>query len=424
MATAADGDPLGVELGAVLGEAPPVGAGDMDDAGVGVGVGLGGALVNGLGGALGVGVGLGVGGAVTASSPGCVTCSRYPADPDPLLSRWPSGPRTETTSPVTSGCPPCAAAETTRRSGPDPSSTITPRPSARADGVSLIVPETASRRPSSDSVAAPVVMPSASGIGWRPTTSIVDPATLTTLRLKYEPTTPSTAIDEPTARTFAKAASSRSAIPPVASWRNPTRAASRAPRSVVRVPATRTIVPSGCVRASAIDIVSTGAAVGVGTGVRVGVGTASLGMGVGIGDWVGIALGTVVGVAIGVAIGVAVGVGTASLGKGVGIGDWDGPGTTPGSGAGSAARFCGFGIAIEKSARLSFESVPLPRAPPGRRSTLEPAMGAGKVEPSTKAFVASPHATASTGRPPITRRTTAPPVADRPPEYVASAIGA
>ena len=45
---------------------------------------------------------------------------------------------------------------------------------------------------------------------------------------------------------------------------------------------------------------------------------------------------------------------------------------------------------MNQSAPLSFVSVPFPASPPGRRSRLEPAGGAGAALPSTNAFVASP----------------------------------
>jgi hypothetical protein len=120
---------------------------------------------------------------------------------------------------------------------------------------------------------------------------------------------------------------------------------------------------------------------------------------------------------VGVGVGTAVGLGVGAI-VGVGVGE------DPGPGVGAAARFCGDGAATTKSAALSFVSVPLPADPPGRRSRLELAAGAGAAAPSTNAFVASPQPTASIGVPPIGRSTIAPPVAANPPEYVASASGA
>ncbi len=75
-------------------------------------------------------------------------------------------------------------------------------------------------------------------------------------------------------------------------------------------------------------------------------------------------MGSGVGVAAGVGLGVAVG-----LGVGVGVG------VTPGT-AGEA-RFCGPGVPeMNQSVALSFVSVALPAAPPGRRSRLDDAGGA------------------------------------------------
>ena len=71
-------------------------------------------------------------------------------DPVPLLSRWPSGPIAITVSPVAiGGAGLGAGADTTIRSGPVPSSIVTPRPSARAPGASVTTPLTAMRSPSS-----------------------------------------------------------------------------------------------------------------------------------------------------------------------------------------------------------------------------------------------------------------------------------
>jgi hypothetical protein len=114
-------------------------------------------------------------------------------------------------------------------------------------------------------------------------------------------------------------------------------------------------------------------------------------------------------------------------GEGVGpsVGATEGAGDGPTGGVGGDERFCGLGTAdTAKSAAFTFVSVPLPSGPPGRRSMLDPAPGAGAATPSTNAFVASPHATASIGSPPIGRSTIAPPVAANPPLYVASAIAA
>src|SRR6185436_15200913 len=83
---------------------------------------------------------------------------------------------------------------------------------------------------------------------------------------------------------------------------------------------------------------------------------------------------------------------------------------------------CAFGVPFTTtSPRLSFVSWRLPPAPPGLRSMLDPAAGAGAADPSTKAFAASPQPIASMGVPPTGRSTSAPPVVANPPEYVASA---
>ncbi len=133
------------------------------------------------------------------------------------------------------------------------------------------------------------------------------------------------------------------------------------------------------------------------------------GVGVGFGVGVGSAVGVVVGSGVGDAVGSGVGVGT-----GVGVGSGVAPGT-----AGEPV-FCGFGVATNQSSAFSFVSTPFPPAPPGRRSRLDDAGGAGATVPSTKAFVASPQPTASTTDPPTTRNAIAPPVAAKPPVYVAS----
>src|SRR5664280_1643908 len=76
-----------------------------------------------------------------------------------------------------------------------------------------------------------------------------------------------------------------------------------------------------------------------------------------------------------------------------------------------------------QSAPLSLVSSQLPSAPPGRRSMLARAGGAGATEPSTNEFVAVPQPTASTTDPPTYLRTREPPSAAMPLEYVTSASG-
>jgi hypothetical protein len=116
-----DGDVVGVAVGAIVGLA--VGVGDA--------VGVGTALPVGVGTAVGAGVAVGVGvaGGTTSTSPGTVACTRYPAEPVPELSRWPRGPVTTTTEPDATVMPAMASGPRTARTGPDPSSTVMPRPS-------------------------------------------------------------------------------------------------------------------------------------------------------------------------------------------------------------------------------------------------------------------------------------------------------
>ncbi len=227
---------------------------------------------------------------------------------------------------------------------------------------------------------------------------------------------------------------------------NPVWSASSAPRSVVRTPSTIAGVPSARPRASAIGMATrlgggrrrrrsrwasawarrSGRASGSASAWAVGVATGEgVGVGVGVADGVGDGVGGVRRRARGRVRSSAArrwGRAWASGRRGrrrrVGRrGDADG--------AGASASRWGPGTArITKSAALSFVSVPLPAAPPGRRSMLEPAAGAGAGAPSTKAFVASPHPTASIGVPPAGRRTTVPPVAAIPVVYVRSAIDA
>ena len=110
---------------------------------------------------------------------------------------------------------------------------------------------------------------------------------------------------------------------------------------------------------------------------------------------------------------------------GVGVGVGVGVGTGAIAGTGGAARPCGDGTAwTNQSTEPSFVSHPLPSTPPGARSRLDPAAGAGAGEPSTRSFVASPQPTESITAPPTTRSATVPPVAANPPEYVASATAA
>jgi hypothetical protein len=109
------------------------------------------------------------------------------------------------------------------------------------------------------------------------------------------------------------------------------------------------------VRAAAIATIE-----GVGSGVAVGSGE-DVGSGVGTG--------------VGSAVGVGTGVGTA-VAVGSGVGD------VPGSGTAGEVDPCGPGMDdTNQSATLSFVSMPLPSDPPGRRSRLDSAGGAGDGVP-------------------------------------------
>lgn len=156
--TGTDGDGVGVgaAVGAWVGEAvgPGVGAGDGDGAAVGAGV------------AEGVGVGVAVGdgdGDASSSSPASVAWIRYPVEPVPELSRWPSGPVTLATIPASMLEPAAASVPMIARTGPDPSSIVMPSPSLSSSGAPEIVPVTRIRIPSSGSPAAPVTTGGAAG---------------------------------------------------------------------------------------------------------------------------------------------------------------------------------------------------------------------------------------------------------------------
>ncbi len=158
-------DGIGVTVGTGVAEGAGVGVGAAVGVGVGVGLDVGSAVGVGVGLAegAGVGVGEGVGAAVTTSSPGPVALRRYPVEPEPLLSRWPSGPVAATTSPRATDAPASAPSPATTRIGPLPSSTKMPRPSASASGAWVTVPEIVTRRPSNPSPSAPVATSSGAG---------------------------------------------------------------------------------------------------------------------------------------------------------------------------------------------------------------------------------------------------------------------
>jgi hypothetical protein len=147
--------------------------------------------------------------------------------------------------------------------------------------------------------------------------------------------------------------------------------------------------PSGSARAWAI-VIGEGVGDGVGTGVGEGVG-----LGVAEGDGEGVSDG------VGDDETDADGEGLA-LTLGIGVTDGDGEdvvlavGEGVGGTMGGAAAFCGSGSArTTKSTTFEFVSWPDPFAPPGSRSRLELAAGAGAGAPSNQVLAAVPHPTAS-----------------------------
>src|SRR5687768_1289709 len=126
-----------------------------------------------------------------------------------------------------------------------------------------------------------------------------------------------------------------------------------------------TALPSSAARATEM---STGSAPGVGLGLGLGVALIpGLGLDVALGDGLAVALTVGIGVELG-----------GNDTKGVAVGDG-----SSGLGVGADARFWGSGTARSaKSVALSSVSCVEPRPPPGRRSMLEPAAGAGALLPS------------------------------------------
>jgi hypothetical protein len=168
---------------------------------------------------------------------------------------------------------------------------------------------------------------------------------------------------------------------------------------------------------------------GVGSwGVGVGGGVVGSAVGVRDGDSVapGVAVGPVESVAAGGGVGVAEAIWVGSLSvEGVEVGAAVGAGVGVGIGAGVEASDWGTGLDwTNQSDLLSLVSCVLPADPPGSRSMLDFAGGAGAAEPSTYALAAVPQPTVSTTVPSARRSATAPPSAASPPEYVASASGA
>jgi len=173
---------------------------------------------------------------------------------------------------------------------------------------------------------------------------------------------------------------------------------------VSATPLIKATLSSGKSRASAIGIGCTGSGLGDGVGD-------------GVGDWLGVAkgvglagsVGVADGLADGLADGVADGVGE-SVGAGVRLGEGSSLGVAEGEddplgvaeiegdgeAIGAAAVFCGSGAArVAKSPMLSLVSCPDPAEPPGNRSRLDLAGGAGAGVPSSQVLVDVPQPTAS-----------------------------
>ena len=158
----------GLAVGAGVGTGVGVGDGDIEGVGEGLSVAVGTGVGDTVADGVGTGVGDGVAAGVTSSSPGRVAWTRYPAIPVPELSRCPSGPTTTTLEPETSARPAAASGPMTARTGPDPSSTVIPRPSDSWSGEAVTVPAMRIREPSADSVAEPVGISMGSGMAPDP----------------------------------------------------------------------------------------------------------------------------------------------------------------------------------------------------------------------------------------------------------------
>jgi hypothetical protein len=175
-------------------------------------------------------------------------------------------------------------------------------------------------------------------------------------------------------------------------------------------------VPVGSTGAVSVDEdVEAGVGVGVSNGVGVGIGVGDV-VGVTDGEDVGVGPEMVVDAGVGPEVRVGVGEpeGSVRLGEAVPSvvveGDAEGPGT------GVETSDCGTGFGCtNQSAQLLSVSCVFPFDPPGRRSMLDFAGGAGAAIPSTYEFTAVPHPTASMTAPPRRRSATAPPSAARPP---------
>src|SRR4051794_26270714 len=239
--------------------------------------------------------------------------------PVPELSRWPSGPATLTWTPVLIMRSARASGPMMVRSGPLPSSTVTPRPSVSWSGDAVTVPLTETRRPSSVSPAAPVSIGSAGGSETSDPRMRSDSEIRSVRWPNRLATSPSTLTAEPAGHDPTTMASRYSAMPPEPSWMKPARPLSTAPSGVVSTPSIVTTAPSARALATAI-VIDDGVGIGVGTGVGIGVGT-----GVAIGVWTGVGIGTAVAVTLGTGVGVEVGVGVA-----VAAGDDDATGVAVG----------------------------------------------------------------------------------------------
>jgi hypothetical protein len=219
-------------------------------------------------------------------------------------------------------------------------------------------------------------------------------------------------------------------MPAVSSARHPPPSVKS--EAVSATPLIGATVSSGRSRASAIGIGCTGSGVdaGVTDGASDGLGVRD---GLELGDRVGVATGVglaeALGISDGLAEGVADGLGE-SDGAGVRLGEGSSLGVAEGEGEplgvadiegegeaiGVAAAFCGSGAArVTKSPMLSLVSCPDPAEPPGNRSRLDPAGGAGAGVPSSQVLVAVPHPTASIAvAAPWMRSATLPPLAANP----------
>jgi hypothetical protein len=189
------------------------------------------------------------------------------------------------------------------------------------------------------------------------------------------------------------------------------------------------MVPGLCARAAAIDSRSTAGSVGAGE-APVGVG---VGLAVGDAVWLEVGEAETLGAAVagaesdgaepkGAGEGISVGSPAVEVEVAVEIGVVEGG--LVGAGTGAEASDCGTGFdRTTQSEALLLVSSQLPDVPPGRRSRLDWAGGAGATAPSTNELLAVPQLTASITSPPTCRSASEPPSLASPPVYVASASG-